>query len=550
LLIAHAWPYKLTTMQMRGCAGLALLLFVSFPVLPAEAQRTEADVYVGQAIVDFDDKRYDSALDNLRRALEIEPDHVQALYYSGVVYMALRQPARAIPFLERARSRVPTDPVVAFQLGLAYFAQERYDRAEPLLDEAFRGQPDLDGLGYYVGFLRYRKKDYRGALQAFRAGRTLDPELQQLTRLYTGLSLAAMGLPGQATSEVEQALRLAPSSAITGPAERLRDAVIAAHERERRFSGEVRFGFLYDDNPRVRPKSVVGNGDPFADPLVTTVRGRSRQSIDSVGELLGLRGDYVWWRTPEWESSISYSGFLTYENDVPSFSVLDHLVAASLVHKNTVAGMPLQAGLQYAYDVVFLGGPTFLERQTASVFGTLVENDHHLTQVFGRYQRKNFNQRVLTLEVENRDADNWMAGFQHFLRFSEDRHYLKFGYQFDWENADGNDWAYHGNRILAGAQVTLPWRAIRLKYDFDLHLRDYTFKNALLPSNNPGRERRFDQEFNHDVRVEVPMGTVRLGSRDTSMTFVLEYLSTNNNSNLDVFSFRRNVTSASVSWSF
>ena len=83
-----------------------------------------------------------------------------------------------------------------------------------------------------------------------------------------------------------------------------------------------------------------------------------------------------------------------------------------------------------------------------------------------------------------------------------------------------------------------------------MHLRDYTFKNALLPSNNPGRERRFDQEFNHDVRVEIPMGTVRLGSRDTSVTFVLEYLSTNNNSNLDVFSFRRNVTSASVTWSF
>jgi len=455
-----------------------------------------------------------------------------------------------VPFLERARARVPSDSVIAFQLGLAYFAEERYDRAEPQLEEAFRAEPDLDGLGYYVGFLRYRKKDYRGALQAFRGGQTKDQDLQQLTRLYTGLSLAAMGLPGQATSEVEQAIRLAPGSAITGPAERLRDAVVTAQATERRFSGEVRVGFLYDDNPRVRPKSVVGNGEPNADPLVTTIRGQSRQSIDSVGELVGLRGEYVWWRTPQWESSISYSGFLTYENDVPSFSVLDHLVAASLVHKNTVAGMPLQTGLQLAYDVVFLGGPTFLQRQTASVFGTLVENDHHLTQVFGRYQRKDFNQRVLTLEVENRDADNWMAGFQHFLRFSEDRHYLKLGYQSDWENADGNDWAYHGNRILFGGQVTLPWRAIRLKYDFDLHLRDYTFKNALLPSNNPGRERRFDQEFNHDVRVEVPMGTVRLGSRDTSVTFVLEYLSTNNNSNLDVFSFRRNVTSASVSWSF
>src|SRR5213593_1669118 len=133
-------------MPIWACAGLALVLLISLPMQIAEAQRTEADVYVGQAIVDFDDKRYDSALDNLRRALEVEPDHVQALYYTGVVYMAQRQPARAVPFLERARSRVPTDSVVAFQLGLAYFAQERYDRAEPQLEEAFRAQPDLDGL--------------------------------------------------------------------------------------------------------------------------------------------------------------------------------------------------------------------------------------------------------------------------------------------------------------------------------------------------------------------------------------------------------------------
>src|SRR5262249_62172006 len=112
-------------MQMWRCAGLALVLFVSLPVPIVEAQRTEADVYVGQAIVDFDAKRYDSALDNLRRALEVEPDHVQALYYTGLVYMAQRQPARAVAFLERARPRMPSDSVSPFPLRLAYFPRDR-----------------------------------------------------------------------------------------------------------------------------------------------------------------------------------------------------------------------------------------------------------------------------------------------------------------------------------------------------------------------------------------------------------------------------------------
>src|SRR5205085_5261726 len=69
--------------------ALALILAVAvlFPLLPvaALAQTTEADVYVAQGVLDFDEKRYDDATANFRKALELEPDHVEALHYLGVV---------------------------------------------------------------------------------------------------------------------------------------------------------------------------------------------------------------------------------------------------------------------------------------------------------------------------------------------------------------------------------------------------------------------------------------------------------------------------------
>src|SRR5215475_5140712 len=171
------------------------------------------------------------------------------------VYAAQKRPDLAAPYLERARAKSPKDPSIAYQLGLVYFAQQQYDRAEPLLEEAYRANPELDSLGYYVGFLRYRKKDYRGALAAFRDGRSSDPEIQQLTRFYTGLALGVLGLPAQASAEVEQALRLAPGSPLTGPAERLRDTLGAARTRERRLNADVRFGVAYDDNVSVIPNA-------------------------------------------------------------------------------------------------------------------------------------------------------------------------------------------------------------------------------------------------------------------------------------------------------
>src|SRR5207249_482533 len=159
---------------MRGSRRVLPLLVLAaslqalWPVARGGAQTTEADVHVAQAIIAIDERRYDAALAELKRALEIEPDHVEALYYTGVVYAAQRRPDLAVPFL---------------------------------------------------------------------------------------------GLPTQAAAEVEQALRLAPGSAVTGPAERLRDTIVAARATERRLSLDARLGFFYDDNVRVVPSA--NNREPL-----------------------------------------------------------------------------------------------------------------------------------------------------------------------------------------------------------------------------------------------------------------------------------------------
>jgi tetratricopeptide (TPR) repeat protein len=523
--------------RVRTLAASTVLavLLLALPLVASAAPPpiTEAEVYVSNAILDIEERKYDQAAANLQRALEVDPNNVEALYYMGVVRLAQGRPTEAVTYLERARTAAPRDPAVAVQLGLAYMAQQDYDRARPLLEEAFRTDPTLDGLGYYVGFLRYRSKDYQGALKAFRGGRTADPELQQLSRVYSGLSLTALGLPSQAAAEVEEALRLAPGSAITGPAERLRDAVVAARRSDRRFSLEIRVGVLYDDNVRVLPDSAGPGGDPLASQI-------TRGDTTSFGELFGLRADYVWLRTPEWESSVGYSFFMTYYNDVPSFRVFDNLVALTTVYKTSIAGTGVNIGGQYAFDSLFLGDDEFIRRHTVTLFANIVPGEKYFTQVAFRYQNKEFNETQPTARAEIRDADNYMIGILQFFRFQGDRHYLKLGYQFDYDATEGRNYEYRGNRLLAGAQYTLPWYDIRLKYDFDVHFRSYLHRNTIVPSNAPGTKHRHDAEMNHSVRAEVPL--------PANFTMAAEYLRTDAYSNLDIFDYTRNVFSLTLSW--
>src|SRR5713101_9127999 len=99
-----------SSVRLSFLSLVIVLVTLLWPATHALAQSTEADVYVAQAVLEYSEGKYDEALANLRKALETEPDHVEALYLTGVVLMAKDQPAQATPFLEKARARSRTDP--------------------------------------------------------------------------------------------------------------------------------------------------------------------------------------------------------------------------------------------------------------------------------------------------------------------------------------------------------------------------------------------------------------------------------------------------------
>lgn len=512
---------------LAGCIFLTLSA-----ATPTAAQQAEADVFVAQATLAFEERRYDEALAHLREALAVEPGHVDALYYTGLVYVAQRRFAAAAEVLEQARAKTPNDIAILLQLGIAYFADERYDRAEPLLTRVFEERPRTEGVGYYVGFMRYRRKDYQGALRAFATGASADPDIRQLTRFYSGLALVAIGLPERAAAEVEEALKLQPGSPLTGPAERLRDTITRAREGEQRFRAEVRVGLLYDTNVSVEP-------NPSHDP---TAEGLRRRKNRSLGELAALRLDYTWLRAGPWEATAGYSFFQTHYDKLASFDIQSHLGTVGGTYRGTIAAMPFQTGMQYAYDYLTLDNDEYLQRNSVSLFGTIVENGTHLSSAQLRMQLKDYSADSNIDRNEVRDAKNWMGGLTHIVRFAEDKHLARVGYQLDVEDAGGRNFKYLGHRLLAGGQYTLPWGETRLKYEFDVHVRNYRHAHTVLPERNPGTRERADTEQTHAVRVEKPL--------PYNLTLSGDIQASTSRSNLPAFSFNREVLSLTLSWQY
>ena len=528
----RAWPALLALLAAVWLAGPS----------PAAAQLSDADVYVAEATLKIEDRQWDEALALLRQALTREPDHVEALYYSGVAYMGKKDPNQAIRFLEQARQKSPDDTSILYQLGLAHFALEQYDRSQPLFERAFAQDETVDSLGYYVGYLRYRKEQYQEALKAFRVGRTSDPTITDLTKLYAGLSLQQLGLSSQAEAEIAQIGKLQPASPLTGPAERLKSSLASARDTTRRFRAEMKLGAFYDDNAAAEP-------NPSSDAAVKLARENNRRTF---GELLAVGLEYDWLKQGPWTSTLGVSFFGTHNNTLKSFDIDDYTGILRLARRGTLFDIPMQTGFNFTYDYLTLGYKELVQRYSSSGYLALVESARHLTNIQARIEIKRYDEPESNPPVHipsqlSQDAVNWLVGATHFIRFDRDRHFIKGGYQIDIEQAHGSDYSYVGHRFLLGAQYTLPWRDIRLTYDFDLHYRDYLHNNAFLPAAAPGSRERNDKEFTNTARAEMPLPWFFKGQ---SLFVTGEYTNKVVDSNIPSFTYHRNYAAVYFTWQY
>jgi tetratricopeptide (TPR) repeat protein len=521
-----------------GCLWLYAALWLTAACSVAYAQApTEAAVYVDRALLAYEAQQYEQALRELQEALRLDPENPEALYYQGLVYVALGRLPDAQATWERALTLRPTDLDVAYQLGTLYFGQGQYDQAGPLLQQVYAAEPRRLNLGYYLGFLAYREKNYRRALEYLRANVPSDENYAQLTRFYAGLSLGALGLPQEARAEIEEALRLQPLSPLTMPAQRFGEALTQAAEHQRRFRGEVRVGLFYDSNVAVVPNA--------SSDLVAVILRQDRKRRGSEGELGALTLAYTWLKSLDWEGTVSYRLLQTYNNRLPNFNVQDHTPTLGVTYRGLLRDMPYFAGLRLAYDFITLGDRKFTQRWIINPSFSLYENAGNLTTLVVGLQVKDFFDDDNLVAEEVRDGINYLMGPVHFFLFEAGRHYLKAGYQFDYDATEGDNWRYAGHHVLFGAQYTLPWGDVRLRYDLDVHLRFHTDRHSLLPVTAPGTRRRRDREAIHLFSIAKDVTW-----RAQPFTIALEYLIDDNHSNLAAFDYDRQVVTTSLTWRF
>ena len=525
--------------------------FVTFNVSTGHAQQGEAEVLLAQATIAYDEGNYEQALKYLQEAQSLDPTNSRIQYYLGLTFLAQKQPSLATPYLQSAVELRPADLFNRYQLGVAYFALQDYDQATPLLFEVYEKQPQIEDLGFYVGFLRYREKEYDKALEAFEANRSEDPDVKQLTLFYRGLVLGVLGVPEEAMAQLDQALNVEAISPLTQGAIQLRDALAVGRrtpQEKKRLRIQVSVGGFYDDNVAINPNRG-------SDPIVPILRDRETKSA---GFLASALIDYSWLRHGPFESTVNYSFFQTLNIDnLSEFDTQSHLVGTGLFYRGTTFEIPYQIGVEYSFDYILLDKVAFLGRHNPTLSVLFVEPTFtvpflgsvgNLTTGIFRYQIKEFYNELADdnpafFGPDERDGKNRLVGVSHIFRLSNDAHFVRFGYQYDNENTEGDNFSYRGHKFLTGGQLSLPIPTFRLRYNFDVHWRDYhSGKNTFFPTNAPGTENRKDIQYNHLVQL--------IDDLPYNVSVIFQYQHLRNDSNLGVFDYTKSVFSLILNWTY
>jgi len=187
-------------------------------------------------------KKFDAAVDEFRKVLEIDPKSIMAYIHIGQIYEIKGQPDAALAEYQKALAVAPKSPLVNNYVGNAYVAKndlrsagkyfqaalnenshdpvaannlawvyasegENLDMALSLATQAKQMAPDLDSVNDTLGWIQYKKGNYRVSISLGEDAVRKDPQ-KALYRYHLGMAYNGAGDRNRARTELQKALQL------------------------------------------------------------------------------------------------------------------------------------------------------------------------------------------------------------------------------------------------------------------------------------------------------------------------------------------------------
>lgn len=161
----------------------------------------------------FDKGRYQKALDNYNKALNLEPKNIDALICVGLCYRNLKEYDKAIEYYNTALEIEPDNKTALNNKGYALEMKDQIEEALEMYKKSLEVDPNYDMPLVNLTKIYIDKKDYEAAIKVYKNALKVDP-INTANWIDLGRAYRFMEKYDKAIKAYSEALRLVPSNKI------------------------------------------------------------------------------------------------------------------------------------------------------------------------------------------------------------------------------------------------------------------------------------------------------------------------------------------------
>src|SRR5467141_75817 len=157
--------------------------------------------YRSPAGVEYRSQRDTGAIARAESALAADPRNVDRIIALGVAQSGVRQYREAIATFTRGIGVAPHNALLYRWRGHRDFSTRHFDKAMDDLHRGARLDSTIYGIWYHLGIVRFVRRDFAGAVQAFTRALPMSPDSAESAGStdWLWMSLARAGRPTPAT---------------------------------------------------------------------------------------------------------------------------------------------------------------------------------------------------------------------------------------------------------------------------------------------------------------------------------------------------------------
>ena len=210
---------------------------ISVSRLPHEKEPTP--VY-NLGVLLFNNQQYDEAIVNFKKALELNPNLINAYNYLGRAFNQKKQFNEAIAFFQKAIQINPTDPTAYINLGILLQNMNQHEKAIECFRAALRFIPNLYQAYDYLGLLLTMDDNIEEAVKCYQSSLVINPN-SEMALANLGNLIARQGKLNEAVNYYQRALQINPNNCIAHEAFLCNLSYNAAYNEQTIFSEHFRW---------------------------------------------------------------------------------------------------------------------------------------------------------------------------------------------------------------------------------------------------------------------------------------------------------------------